>query len=138
MTEKKVSWEDANVETIPKKVFGFITDILKVGFGLGCFIKALVLAFGEDREIPALFETKMYYVFISLFLLLNGLDSLEDTITDYLTYKDYPKCVLICHTLILVLYIPFVTIGFLMAKSRMKTSWDDRGAEYVNYEIQLW
>ena len=25
-----------------------------------------------------------------------------------------------------------------MAKTRMKTSWDDRQAEYVNYEIQLW
>ena len=103
-----------------------ITDILKVGFGFGCFINALVLAFGENREIPALFETKMYYVFISLFLLLNGLDSLEDTITDYLKFEKYPKCVLISHTLILVLYIPFVIIGFLMAKTRMTTSWDDR------------
>ena len=25
-----------------------------------------------------------------------------------------------------------------MAKSRMTTSWDDRQAEYVNFEIQLW
>ena len=104
----------------------FITDILKVAFGFGCFIKALVLASGEDKEIPALFETKMYYVFISLFLLLNGLDSLEDTISDELKFKKFPKCVLIGHTLILILYIPFVIIGFLMAYSRMKTSWDDR------------
>jgi hypothetical protein len=107
-------------------VLRLITDILKVGFGFGCFINALVLAFGENREIPALFETKMYYVFISLFLLLNGLDSLEDTITDKLKYEKFPLCVLLSHTIILILYIPFVIIGFLMAKSRMKTSWDDR------------
>ena len=68
----------------------------------------------------------MYYVFISLFLLLSGLDSLEDTITDLLEYEDYYVLILITHSLILILYIPFVTIGFLMAKSRMKTSWDDR------------
>ena len=120
------TWDEALPENKPKKVLRFITDILKVGFGFGCFIKALVLAFGEDKEIPVLFETKMYYVFISLFLLLNGLDSLEDTITDYLKFEKYPKCVLISYTLILVLYIPFVIIGFLMAKTRMTTSWDDR------------
>ena len=120
------NYDDALPESKPKRVLRFITDILKVGFGFGCFIKALVLAFGENKEIPVLFETKMYYVFISLFLLLNGLDSLEDTITDYLKFEKYPKCVLISHTLILVFYIPFVIIGFLMAKSRMTTSWDDR------------
>ena len=120
------SWDDGVPESKPKKVLRFITDILKVGFGFGCFIKAFILAFGEDKEIPVLFETKMWYVFISLFLLLNGLDSLEDTITDYLKFEKYPKCVLISHTLILILYIPFVIIGFLMAKTRMKTSWDDR------------
>ena len=76
------SLDEVLLETKPKKVIRFITDILKVGFGFGCFINALVLAFGEDRDIPALFETKMYYVFISLFLLLNGLDSLEDTISE--------------------------------------------------------
>ena len=124
MPEK--GYDDEMPESKPKKVLRFITDILKVGFGVGCFINAFLLAYGEDREIPALFETKMYYVFISLFLLLNGLDSLEDTITDYLKFEKYPKCVLISHTLILILYIPFVIIGFLMAKSRMKTSWDDR------------
>ena len=120
------NWEDGVLKGKPKKVLRFITDILKVGFGFGCFIKALVLAFGEDKEIPALFETKMYYAFISLFLLLNGLDSLEDAISDRLKFKKYPKCVLIGHSLILILYIPFVVIGFLMSKSRMKTSWDDR------------
>ena len=124
------SLDDILHEKKPKKVLRFITDILKVSFGFGCFVNALVLAFGEDREIPALFETKMYYVFISLFLVLSGLDSLEDTITDEIfelkSNEHYFWCVLITHSLILILYIPFVIIGFVMAKSRMKASWDDR------------
>ncbi len=117
----------------------FFTDILKVGFGLGCFIYALYLAFFECREIPALFETKMYYTFISLFLLLNGLDSIIDLITDKMvTFEENPKCVAISHTCVLVLYIPFVTIGFLMANARLATSWEDRELAYTNYEIDLW
>ncbi|CDW78199.1 UNKNOWN [Stylonychia lemnae] len=132
------SWEDAQLESKPKKCLRFITDLLKVGFGFGCFVKALVLAFEENKEIPALWETKMYYTFISLFLLLNGLDSLVDTFTDLLTFEKYPICVLVTNTVILLFYVPFVAIGFLMAKSRVQTSWADRQSAYVSYEIYLW
>ena len=137
--EEKVSFEESQIEYPAKIVLKFLTDILKVGFGFGCSIYALYLGFYECREIPALFETKMYYTFISLFLLLNGLDSVVDLITEKkMTYQDYKKCVLISHTCILVLYVPFVTIGFLMADARLATSWEDREMAYTNYELDLW
>lgn len=98
----------------PKTVTQVIMDFLKLCFGLGCFSYSLKLATDTYSENPALFDAKMYYVFISLFLMLQGLDSLCDALTSKLKDSDYNILNACLHCCILSLYIPFIGIGYKM------------------------
>jgi len=90
---------------------------LKLCFGLGCFSYSLKLATDTYANNPALFDAKMYYVFISLFLMLQGLDSIVDAITSRLHKgsNDQIICSACLHCCILTLYIPFIGIGYKMS-----------------------
>ncbi len=68
--DDKKSFEEKQVEYLPKKYCKLFMDILKVGFGCGCFCYAIKLAVEDFHDNPALFDSKVYYVYISLFLFL--------------------------------------------------------------------
>ena len=125
----------------PKELSQSLTDFLKLCFGLGCFSYSLKLATDDYGDNPALFDAKMYYVFISLFLILQGLDALIDSCTERMAKSNddairitFAGCL---HCCIFFLYVPFIGIGYRMSQSRMATSWDDRLDSYLRYEIDL-
>ena len=70
------------------KILLIITSIAKVIFGLATFIIS-VKEINSYYDIPPMIETKYYYVFMSLYLILDGLDNLIDTASEL--YDRCPK-----------------------------------------------
>ncbi|CDW77041.1 UNKNOWN [Stylonychia lemnae] len=91
----------------------------------------------DDTSIPQYQETKYYYLFMSLFLLLECIDIFVDYFTDLKATGKICKFIpaKIANTMIIAFQIPFIVIGLVMYNQRISTSWNDRKVHYINYEL---
>ena len=85
----------------------------------------------------------MYYAFVSFFMTLSSLDALIDFIAASYFENDANvtsrgKCFYgALQFMVMLLYIPFLAIGYRMYLKRVTVEWDTRLNEYLEYEINL-
>ena len=94
----------------------------------------------DHADNPVIQETKIYFLFLAIFLILQSYDWYQDVIMDLEDpLKSFPRLLPILSVLLVIFYIVFIAVGFEMANDRRITyDWEHRQTQYVEYEIFLY